>query len=712
MLAVVLCLIIIWLFIIQAKLMELSDTLKELKTHIIKDKLNSNLETVKANTYDNYKNNIQETEEQPLIENITEEIVPSAAEQKLPEYIENKLKDKTEKSFENIFLGNVFNKVGALAILIGLIILIKIVSPYFVFTPELKITLGYLAGIVMTIWALKIHYKENLKNFSEVLLGTGFGAMFISTYCASALFNLFNMPVTITVATALLLAAFYLADKLKTVSMLVISLIAAYINPIFFNSEFTVFPDFMFGYFIFINLLSIIFTYRNSSRSIINTINLCITFLASLIYCKDINIAGPIILWASYITYDMITRKISGSDKILNYLNFFVFIGTLLNIYPDEHKIIGYCALGCTFVYALITYLIKSDREVFKNYLQVTFIAALIFVYFICENDPSIRCYIWTAEAVILCYFAYRYRFKIPAAWAVGVWGAAYCSMLPVDGVFAIKNISGFVPVWNIRLAMFAPVIISSAVSYLFLKKSDKKSLLNLSEFFNFACITSIYLYIGLELNNIINFYYMGINTSSQFISNMTNSILGFVYTVNLKRFQKTISDSSSIISVIAFLTGIFALTILIFSGSHYKPIDAYIPLINIRTAAFLSGVAASILYAKWTQKQIFKYFAIILGFIFVHYEIVDVISKYVITNGSYLVSLSWILYSGIVTAVGIIKNKNYLKNCGIGLCILSIIRIFLYDLANIDMFYKFIAILSLGIILMILSYLYNKKIK
>ena len=204
----------------------------------------------------------------------------------------------------------------------------------------------------------------------------------------------------------------------------------------------------------------------------------------------------------------------------------------------------------------------------------------------------------------------------------------------------------------------------------------------------------------------------MGINTSSQFISNMTNSILGFVYTVNLKRFQKTISDSYSIISVIAFLTGISALTILIFSGSHYKPIDAYIPLINIRTAAFLSGVAASILYAKWTQKQIFKYFAIILGFIFVHYEIVDVISKYVITNGSYLVSLSWILYSGIVTAVGIIKNKNYLKNCGIGLCILSIIRIFLYDLANIDMFYKFIAILSLGIILMILSYLYNKKIK
>ena len=99
-----------------------------------------------------------------------------------------------------------------------------------------------------------------------------------------------------------------------------------------------------------------------------------------------------------------------------------------------------------------------------------------------------------------------------------------------------------------------------------------------------------------------------------------------------------------------------------------------------------------------------------IFGFILVHYEIVDVISKYSITDGEYLISVAWILYSGIITTIGILKNKSWLKICGIGFCILSIIRIFIYDLANIDILYKFIAIITLGIILMILSYLYNKK--
>ena len=132
--------------------------------------------------------------------------------------------------------------------------------------------------------------------------------------------------------------------------------------------------------------------------------------------------------------------------------------------------------------------------------------------------------------------------------------------------------------------------------------------------------------------------------------------------------------------------------------------------MINIRTVAFLTGIGTSILYAKWTKNKIYKYLGIFLGFILLHYEINDIINKYSINEGQYLISICWIVYAGIITTIGILKNKDYLKNSGIGLCILSILKILIYDLSNIDILYKFIAIITLGIILMILSYMYNKK--
>ena len=90
------------------------------------------------------------------------------------------------------------------------------------------------------------------------------------------------------------------------------------------------------------------------------------------------------------------------------------------------------------------------------------------------------------------------------------------------------------------------------------------------------------------------------------------------------------------------------------------------------------------------------------------HYETSDIIYKYTLNSG--LISVGWILYSGIITTIGIVTGKNWLKNSGIILCIISILRIFLHDLAQVDILYKFIAILTLGISLMILSYLYNQK--
>ena len=99
----------------------------------------------------------------------------------------------------------------------------------------------------------------------------------------------------------------------------------------------------------------------------------------------------------------------------------------------------------------------------------------------------------------------------------------------------------------------------------------------------------------------------------------------------------------------------------------------------------------------------------IFLGFTYIHCESVNFVNIFKDINIGWLVSLMWLSYAGIISTVGILKNKKYLKNSGIFICIFSVVRVFMFDMAGLDMLFKLIAMITLGFILMYVSYIYNK---
>ena len=75
-----------------------------------------------------------------------------------------------------------------------------------------------------------------------------------------------------------------------------------------------------------------------------------------------------------------------------------------------------------------------------------------------------------------------------------------------------------------------------------------------------------------------------------------------------------------------------------------------------------------------------------------------------------WLISVMWILYTGLISYIGIILKKKYLKIVGTSLSLIVILRVFIYDFPQFESIYKIIASLTLGVILMIISYFYNKN--
>ena len=79
--------------------------------------------------------------------------------------------------------------------------------------------------------------------------------------------------------------------------------------------------------------------------------------------------------------------------------------------------------------------------------------------------------------------------------------------------------------------------------------------------------------------------------------------------------------------------------------------------------------------------------------------------------NQSYKLGLSilWGLYSLLLIILGIWKNKKYLRLAAIILFGITLIKLFFYDIASLNTISKTIVFVSLGILLLIISFLYNK---
>lgn len=276
--------------------------------------------------------------------------------------------------------------------------------------------------------------------------------------------------------------------------------------------------------------------------------------------------------------------------------------------------------LTLTAIYAAAAYFKKKNPEAFKTYLHIMLAAFAIFVMSFCDKSPTAKCLAWSIEAAVLSFFAYKFNYKALANWAVGIWAAAFLSIIPIDGVFGTKSIGEFSPIWNIRLMMFAPVIISSGFSYFFLSKSEDKKLVNISEFFRLDCITLIYLYMGLELNNIINKWFIGENTSAGFINSMINSILGFAYTINMKKLHTTTGFGAFAVfsAVLGILTTVY---LLFWQAAHYKRLMHLFAFKHSNCCLSYRNNRSSLL-CKVDKDEVYKYLAVFLGFILIHFEI------------------------------------------------------------------------------------------
>ncbi|WP_131539873.1 DUF2339 domain-containing protein [Pedobacter nototheniae] len=194
---------------------------------------------------------------------------------------------------------------------------------------------------------------------------------------------------------------------------------------------------------------------------------------------------------------------------------------------------------------------------------------------------------------------------------------------------------------------------------------------------------------------------------------------------LNLKKIKNQALTITTIvinlIVVLMFLThGLWNLSELRYAFKVQSDQYFTIPIINIIiryiSIAFFAVLIAACYYLSRTD-LLKKNFKIAFDYLFyisllwiVSSELINILELYKQDSGHKLgLSILWGIYALFLISVGLWKNKKHLRISAIVLFGFTLIKLFIYDISYLNTIAKTIVFVSLGVLLLIISFLYNK---
>jgi len=682
-----------------------------------------------------------------------------------------KANNKTE--LERFIGENLINKIGIVITIIGVGIGAKYSIEHELISPSTRIILGYLVGAgllgfglklkknyenfsaVLVSGAMTIMYFITFFAFSMYhLLGKmpAFGIMVVLTIATVALAIRYNRVIIAHIGLIGAYAVpFLLSDGTGKVETLYTYM--SIINIGILSISFIKYWKSLYN-------ASFILTWLVFLTWFILSYSVSIHFTIALTFCTIFFF----IFYITFIAYKLVRQeKFMIGDIILLLANSFVFYGIgmlILNSHSEGKHFLGLFTLGNAILhgsFSLFIYVRKlSDRNLFYfvSGMALIFITIAIPVQF----DGNWVTLIWAGDAIVLFWIGKTKKVLFYELLSYPMMILAFISLNHEwSTVYGIYNPGEKFPdlkfIFNIHF--LTSMIFAGCLGYatFLLQKYRETNGMdwqkNSSIIMRYAIPTLLLfvLHYGL-LHEIINYWQQLYKASEltvmidgqrnyfknenllnyRVISTVNYTLLFFalISIINLRKLNqqllgKVLAGCTAIAILFFLVTGLFTLSELR-EGYQDQSLKEYYDVSSMNlTVRYFSFVLLAM--SIWTlNESIKKYFTdkkFHIGFEFLlHLTIVWVASSELInlmdmssSDESYKLGISilWGFYSMVLIVLGIWKKKGYLRIGAISLFGVTLIKLFFYDISYLNTISKTIVFVSLGLFLLIISFLYNK---
>lgn len=682
-------------------------------------------------------------------------------------------KPRTKNDLEKFIGENLINKIGIAITVIGVALGTKYSIENDLVSPLTRIILGYLAGIGLLGFGIKL--KKKYESYSAVLVSGAIAIMYFITFSAYSFYEL--IPQTIAFALMVVFTIFSVIAAINYNKQIIahIGLVGAYAIP-FLLSDGSGKVAVLLSYMAIINIGILIISFKKYWKPLyyssfgLTWIIFLVWYVTEYNHYTHFSLAFTflaiffVIFYLTFLAYKLIKNEKFGIENIvLLLINSFIFYGVGYAIL-SEHEIgkdlLGLFTLCNAIIHFAVSVVIYRKKLADKNlfYLVAGLVLVFITITVPVQLDGNWVTLLWAAEAVLLFWIGRTKKITVYETLSYIVMGIAFFSLLhdwfAAYDSYAYEN-APLTPIFNIHFLTSLLVIVAfGAIQYI---NSDKKYTPAFGEKHGLTRIISFLIpaglifisYVAIRLE--ISVYWDQLFSNSRiskrssvdlFANTLSNyslknfeaiwvvnysliffSLLAFV---NLKRINNKyltyISLALLTITILGFLTsGLYQLSELREAYLDKESSEYFVRgffYIGIRYVSFLFLALALFLCYQLTRKDFTKKKLHIPFEILLHITILWVLSSELIhwmdmgaSEQSYKLGLSilWGIYALFLIGLGIWKKKQYLRIGAIALFGVTLIKLFVYDIAHLNTISKTIVFVSLGVLLLIISFLYNK---
>lgn len=470
------------------------------------------------------------------------------------------------------------------------------------------------------------------------------------------------------------------------------------------------------------------------------------------------------IFYLTFLAYKLLrAEKFEIQDIFLLLANSFIFYGlgyAILNIHPTGQNLLGLFTLCNAIVHFVVSAVIYKKKLADRNLFYIVSGLVLVFITIAIpvQLNGNWVTLLWTGEAVLLFWIGRTKNVFIYEKLSYILMTLAFISIVQdwetfYGSQYSIINEFKITPIFNIHF--LTSILFIGAFGFInFINRkanypsalAANKDLMGIVSFLiPMILVFSVYYAFRIEIDHYFkqlltdstimftkdgeNFEYMNydlekfkliwiINYSLLFVT-----ILSFINIKKLKNQQLgNINIGLNTFVIILFLTqGLYALselrdTYLEQSLAEYYKRNFF--NIGFRYVSYLFVSFTLLACYKYIRQDFIKHNFKVAFDLLLYVSILWIASSELITwleveksaqSDKLGLSILWGIYSLLIICLGIWKNKKHLRIGAITLFGTTLLKLFFYDISHLDTIAKTIVFVSLGILLLIISFLYNK---
>ena len=316
------------------------------------------------------------------------------------------------------FIGeNLINKIGIIITVIGVAIGTKYSIEHDLISPLTRIILGYLAGIGLLGFGIKL--KKNYENYSAVLVSGAIAIMYFITYSAYSFYDL--IPQTMAFLLMVVFTSFTVVAAINYNKQVIahIGLVGAYAVP-YLLSEDSGQVAILFSYMAIINVGILVISFKKYWKPLYYS-SFGLTWLIFFLwYVSDYQTDAYyglaftflsiffVIFYLTFLAYKLIKKEKFGIENIvLLLINSFIFYGigyAILDNHETGKQLLGVFTLCNAILHFIVSALIYKQKLADKNlfYLVSGLVLVFITIAIPVELNGNWVTLLWIGEAALL----------------------------------------------------------------------------------------------------------------------------------------------------------------------------------------------------------------------------------------------------------------------------------------------------------------------